>query len=49
MLLGGWLLGLVESGTVLVVGSQWRELVAAALLLTLLVFRPQGIAARNQE
>jgi len=49
LLLGGWLLGLVESGTVLVMGSRWRELVAAAVLLTLLVFRPKGIAARNQE
>jgi len=49
LLLGGWLLGLVESGTVLVAGSQWRELVAAALLLTLLIFRPRGIAVRNQE
>ena len=49
LLLGGWLLGLVESGTVLVAGSQWRELVAAVLLLTLLIFRPQGIAAPNQE
>ena len=49
LLLGGWLLGLVESGTVLVIGSKWRELVAAAVLLTLLVFRPKGIAARNQE
>jgi len=49
LLLGGWLLGLVESGTVLVAGSQWRELVAAVLLLTLLVIRPQGIAASNQE
>lgn len=49
LLVGGWLLGVVESGTVLVAGSQWRELVAAALLLTLLIIRPRGIAARNQE
>lgn len=49
LLLGGWLLGLAESATILTVGSQWRELVAAAVLITLLAFRPEGISARRQE
>jgi branched-chain amino acid transport system permease protein len=49
LLLGGWLLGLVESATILSLGSRWRELVAAAVLLTLLAFRPEGISARRQE
>lgn len=49
LLLGGWLLGLVESATILSLGSRWRELVAAAVLLALLAFRPEGISARRQE
>jgi branched-chain amino acid transport system permease protein len=49
LLLGGWLLGLVESATILALGSRWRELVAAAVLLTLLAFRPEGISTRRQE
>jgi branched-chain amino acid transport system permease protein len=49
LLLGGWLLGLAESVTILSLGSKWRELVAAAVLLTLLAFRPEGISTRKQE
>lgn len=49
LLLGGWLLGLVESAAILSLGSRWRELVAAAVLLTLLAFRPEGISAGKQE
>jgi branched-chain amino acid transport system permease protein len=49
LLLGGWLLGLAESATILTLGSKWRELVAAAVLLTLLTFRPEGISTRRQE
>ena len=46
ILLGGWLLGLAESGAVLVLGASWRELVSATLLILILVWRPQGILAR---
>ncbi len=49
LLVGGWVLGLVESAAILAMGSRWRELVAAALLLALLAWRPEGIAARKQE
>jgi branched-chain amino acid transport system permease protein len=49
LLIGGWLLGLAESATILALGSKWRELVAAAILLTLLAVRPEGISARRQE
>ena len=49
LLLGGWLLGLAESATIMTLGSRWREMVAAAVLLALLAFRPEGIAARRQE
>ncbi len=49
LLIGGWLLGLAESAAILSLGSRWRELVAAAVLLALLALRPEGISARNQE
>jgi branched-chain amino acid transport system permease protein len=42
ILLGGWTLGFVESLTVYTLGSSWRELVTALLLITLLLLRPQG-------
>jgi branched-chain amino acid transport system permease protein len=47
LLLGGWLLGLMESAAILTVGSKWRELVSAAVLITLLYFRPEGISFRK--
>jgi len=49
LLLAGWLLGLAESATILTLGSRWRELVAAAVLLVLLALRPEGISARRNE
>ena len=49
LLLGGWVLGLAESAAILSLGSKWRELVAAAVLLALLAIRPEGLAARRQE
>ncbi len=48
LLLGGWLLGLAESAAVLTLGSKWRELVSAAILLILLYYRPQGISTRRE-
>ena len=47
LLLGGWLLGLMESAAILTVGSKWRELVNAAVLITLLYFRSEGISFRK--
>jgi branched-chain amino acid transport system permease protein len=49
LLVGGWLLGLAESAAIFTIGSKWREMVAAAVLLALLAWRPEGIAARKQE
>jgi len=49
ILLGGWLLGLVESVATLTLGSSWRELVSAVLLITLLVLRPEGILSRTTK
>lgn len=49
LLVGGWLLGLMESAAILTIGSKWRELVSAAVLLILLYYRPQGISFRKTE
>lgn len=43
ILLGGWILGFVESAAALVLGSSWREMVAAVLLIALLLLRPEGL------
>ncbi len=47
LLIGGWILGLMESTAILTVGGKWRELVSAAVLVTLLYFRPEGISFRK--
>ena len=49
ILLGGWLLGLVQSAAVFSLGSKWRELVSAVLLLLLLYFRPEGISLKKEH
>ncbi len=49
ILLGGWLLGLAQSAAVFALGSKWRELVGAALLLLLLHFRPEGISLKKEN
>jgi branched-chain amino acid transport system permease protein len=49
LLLGGWILGLAESAAVILLGASWRELVSAAILMALLVLRPQGILGREQS
>lgn len=48
ILLGGWLLGLTQSAAVFALGSKWRELVSAALLILLLYFRPEGISLKKE-
>lgn len=49
ILLGGWLLGLTQSAAVFALGSKWRELVSAALLILLLYFRPEGISLKKER
>jgi branched-chain amino acid transport system permease protein len=49
ILLGGWVLGLVESATALVLGSTWREGVSALLLIGLLICRPEGILSNSTD
>ncbi|MEW6387130.1 MAG: branched-chain amino acid ABC transporter permease [Thermodesulfobacteriota bacterium] len=48
ILLGGWLLGLTESAAVFTLGSKWRELVSAAMLIMLLYIRPEGISSKKE-
>jgi branched-chain amino acid transport system permease protein len=49
IILAGWILGLAESATVVLVGSSWREMVSAVILLTLLAFRPHGILGKEEQ
>jgi len=46
LLYGGWVLGLVESLTIYVLGTGWREFVSALLLIALLLLMPEGIFSR---
>jgi branched-chain amino acid transport system permease protein len=45
ILMGGWLLGLVESTATFAVGANWREGISALLLIGLLIWKPEGIRA----
>jgi len=42
-MLGGLLLGLAESYGAGFIGAQWRDVIAFAVLITVLVFRPGGL------
>ena len=47
ILLGGWILGAVESVTVFFLGASWRELVSALVLIMLIVLRPEGVLSKG--
>lgn len=49
LLMGAWLLALLESGTTLWLGSNWRELVSAGILIALLIWKPEGLLARKKS
>lgn len=49
LLLGGWLLGALESSTIFFLGGSWRELVTAVLLIALLLLKPEGLWAGRAE
>jgi branched-chain amino acid transport system permease protein len=49
LLLGGWILGLVESIAAFAVGASWRELISACLLISLLLAKPEGIFSRGTQ
>lgn len=46
-IIGGFVLGLVESGAVAVVSGTYKDAVALVVLLVVLVLRPQGIVGRH--
>ncbi|HAY23416.1 MAG TPA: hypothetical protein DCY27_14905 [Desulfobacterales bacterium] len=47
LLLSGWLLGLAESLATLLAGASWREMISAAVLILILLLRPQGLFAEK--
>jgi branched-chain amino acid transport system permease protein len=49
IILAGWILGLAESFTVVLLGASWREMVSAVLLLAILSFRPHGILGHGER
>jgi branched-chain amino acid transport system permease protein len=49
ILLGGWILGMVESVTVFALGTSWRELVSAVILIVLVVLRPAGVLSKGRR
>jgi branched-chain amino acid transport system permease protein len=49
LILGGWILGFAESLTVVLLGTSWREMVSAVMLVALLALRPHGLLGRGRE
>lgn len=49
VILAGWILGLAESATVILLGASWREMVGAVLLISLLAFKPHGILGKGEQ
>jgi branched-chain amino acid transport system permease protein len=45
--LGGLLLGIVENESVTCIGTEWRDVVAFAILVLVLMFRPTGLLGEN--
>lgn len=48
-ILGGYLVGLMEGVGTLFVGSHYRDAVAAALILVVLLLRPEGLLGAREE
>ena len=49
IILAGWLLGLAESLAVIHLGTSWREMVSAVMLLSILALRPYGILGDKEQ
>jgi len=49
ILLGGWLLGSVESLAIFTLGASWRDLVSGVLLIVLLLLTPEGWLPRQAK
>lgn len=48
-ILAGILMGILESGAVSVIGSEWRDAVAYLFLILVLYVRPAGLFSRQKE
>jgi branched-chain amino acid transport system permease protein len=49
ILVGGWILGLVESMAGLFLGISWRELISSVILIALLLLRPEGVMGKGKR
>jgi len=47
--LGGFIIGMLQSITVLIFSSRWQDAVTFILLIVFLMFRPQGILGEKQR
>ena len=47
-MLGGLLLGLLESMGTQLLGSQWKDVFAFGLLIIILIFRPNGLMGKTE-
>jgi branched-chain amino acid transport system permease protein len=45
--LGGLLIGIVQSYTILAMGTQWADVTAFAILVLIFVFRPSGLLGQQ--
>jgi branched-chain amino acid transport system permease protein len=48
-LLGGFALGLVENWGAIIVGSNWKDVIAFTVLVVVLMFRPTGILGESLQ
>jgi hypothetical protein len=48
-ILAGILMGILESGAVSVIGSEWRDAIAYLFLILVLYVRPAGLFSRQKE
>lgn len=49
VILAGWIIGLAESFAVIHLGTSWREMVSAVILLSLLALKPYGILGKKEQ
>ena len=47
--LGGFIIGMMQSITVLISSARWQDAVIFTLLIIFLMFRPQGILGEKQR
>ncbi|MDR0497311.1 MAG: branched-chain amino acid ABC transporter permease [Treponema sp.] len=47
-MLGGLVLGILEAAGTQVIGSEWKDVFAFAILITMLIFRPNGLLGKTE-